>query len=95
MTLTEQGLIGMGFLLLFLGSLLRQVVFLKETKALLLGILIAFCVASLTDSILCYSPIGYLLIVFSALCFGELLEQQIKDNVVVQQQTKLSLQTVS
>lgn len=44
-------------------------------KPILLGLLVSFCVLSFSDTIFCYSTIGYLLILFSALCFGELIEQ--------------------
>lgn len=83
MTLSEQGIIGLVLLLTFLGSLFITSFKLKETKPILLGILLAFCVGSFSDTILCYSTAGYLLIVLSALCFGELIEKralvQVKD----------------
>lgn len=80
MTLAEQGLVGIAFLLLFLGSLFYAAFSLRENKGLLLGILMAFCISAFFDSILCYSTAGYLLIVFSALCFGEFIEQQRSDS---------------
>lgn len=78
MTLSEQGAIGFILLLIFLFSLYLSSLPLQENKPLLLGILVAFCIGSVTDTILCYSTAGYLLIVMSALCFGEVLEEMIK-----------------
>lgn len=75
MTLSEQGIIGELLLFLFLGTILLASFQLKEGRALLWGVLAAFCMGSFSDSILCYSTAGYLLIVISALCFGEFLEQ--------------------
>jgi len=75
--LSENGLIGFVLFLFFLGSLFLTSLQLKETKAIILGILISFCIGCLSDTLLCYSTVGYLLIVFSALCFGELLEMHI------------------
>ncbi|WP_298625007.1 O-antigen ligase [uncultured Legionella sp.] len=77
MTLSEQGLLGFVLLLVFLASLLITSFQLTETKPILLGILISFCIGSFSDTILCYSAVGYLLVVMSALCFGELLEKRI------------------
>lgn len=74
MTLVEQGLVGLGLLVLFLGSLLYATIQLKETRSLLLGLLTVFCISCFTDTLLCFSALGYLLILFSALCFGELIE---------------------
>jgi O-antigen ligase len=76
MTLSEQGIIGALFLLLFLGSLLFASFQLKESRAILWGVLVAFCIGAFTDSILCYSTAGYLLIIISASCLGEFIEQQ-------------------
>lgn len=75
--LAEQGLLGMVFLILFIGTLFFTALQLQETRPILLGILIAFCIGCISDTILCYSTIGYLLILLSALCFGELLEKRI------------------
>ncbi len=76
LTLAEQGLIGIVLLIVFLTTLLVTAFNLKETKPILLGILIAFVFGSLTDSILCYSPMGTLLILFSALSLGGLVERK-------------------
>lgn len=75
MTLSEQGLIGFFLLLFFLGSLFITSFKLTETRPILLGILTAFCIAALADTVLCYSIIGYLLVLMSALSFGELIEK--------------------
>lgn len=77
MTLSEQGLTGLALLLVFLASLLITSFQLTETRPIILGILISFCVGSFSDTILCYSTVGYLLVVMSALCFGELLEKRV------------------
>lgn len=76
LTLAEQGLIGITLLFLFLGTLFITFFKLKETKPILLGLLISFCFSSFTDTVFCYSTVGYLLIIFSALCFGELIEMR-------------------
>lgn len=74
LTLAEQGIIGAGFLILFLVSLFFAALQLTDNKPILLGVLIAFCTSSFFDSVLCYSTIGYLLIILSSLCFGEFIE---------------------
>ena len=82
-TLAEQGLVGFVLLFIFLGSLFIAAFRLKENRAFLVGFLVVFCFQALVDSILCYSPIGFLLVVTSALCFGEFIEQQaLKKNKV-------------
>lgn len=75
MTLAEHGIIGLALLGILLGSLFITALQLTETRPVLLGILISFCIGSLSDTILCYSTVGYLLVVMSALCFGELIEK--------------------
>jgi O-antigen ligase len=80
MTLSEQGIIGLSILVLFLGSLFFAAFQLKENGAMLLGVLIAFCLSAFSDSILCYSTAGYLLIVISALCFGEYIQRYAVEN---------------
>lgn len=76
LTLCEQGVIGLSLLLLFLSSLWITSFKLDETRPILLGILTAFCVGAFSDTILCYSIVGYLLVLMSALCFGELLQKK-------------------
>ena len=75
LTLAELGLIGIALFLFFIGTLFITAFKLKEMKPFLLGLLVSFCVLSFSDTIFCYSTIGYLLILFSALCFGELIEK--------------------
>jgi O-antigen ligase len=75
MTLAEQGLTGLMFLLFFFCSLFITSFRLSETRPILLGILLAFCIGSFSDTILCYSTAGYILLVMSALSFGELIQQ--------------------
>lgn len=79
MTLSEHGVIGLVLLFVFLGGLLISSFKLTETRPILLGILIAFCIGSVSDSILCYSTAGYLLVVMSAICFGELVEKHARN----------------
>ena len=81
MTLSEQGIIGLILLMIFLGSLFITSFQLTETKPIILGILISFCIGSFSDTILCYSTAGYLLVVMSALCFGELIEKRMIKSV--------------
>lgn len=74
--LAEQGLIGLVLFIAFLGALLVTTFQLKEMKPFLLGLLVSFCMLCFSDTVFCYSTIGYLLIFFSALCFGELIEKR-------------------
>lgn len=71
----EFGLLGLAALFYFFGNLFFFAFRLQETKPLMLGLMISFLLANLSDSLLLYSAIGYLFIVFSALCFGEFLEK--------------------
>lgn len=75
--LAEGGIIGIMLYFFFLSTLYGTTLKLKESKSILIGILIVFCILSLSDTIFCYSTLGYLLIIFSALCFGELLEKKV------------------
>ncbi len=86
--LAEQGIIGFMLLLFFFVNLFITALKLKETKPILLGFLCIFFIGCLSDSILCYSIAGYLLVLFSALSFGELIEvgeaqRPLKDRVLV------------
>ncbi len=81
MMLAEQGLIGFCLFIFFMITLFLTALKLKETRPILLGFLIVFFIGCLSDSILCFSAVGYLLIVFSALCFGELIEQKVRGTV--------------
>ncbi|TAL61605.1 MAG: O-antigen ligase domain-containing protein, partial [Legionella sp.] len=75
--LVEQGLVGMLLFCAFLGSL---VIFafkqLQETRPILLGFLLAFVVGCFTDTLFSYSVVGYLLVMITAVCFGEYHEQR-------------------
>lgn len=77
LTLVENGLIGIVLFVLFLASLLYMTIQLKESRPILLGMLVSFVMGSFSDSIFCYSTAGTLLIIFSALCFGEIIEKSI------------------
>ncbi|WP_412757705.1 O-antigen ligase family protein [Legionella bozemanae] len=74
--LAELGLIGIALFLFFIGTLFITALKLKEMKPFLLGMLVSFCLLCFSDTIFCYSAIGYLLILFSALCFGEAIEKE-------------------
>jgi len=82
MTLAEQGVVGFFLLVCFLGSLFLASFQLKETRPILLGFLVIFCVGCMADTIFCFSTAGYLLIVLSALCFGELLERRVSNEAM-------------
>lgn len=74
MILSEQGFVGLLFLVLFILSLFISSLQLAKTRPIILGLLIAFCIGSFTDTILCYSTLGFLLVIMGSLCFGELIE---------------------
>jgi O-antigen ligase len=80
LTLSEQGIIGLLFLLFFLWSLFITSFQLTETRPILLGILAAFSLSALADTILCYSAVGFILVVMSALSLGELVEKKALKN---------------
>lgn len=82
MILAEQGLIGLFLLGLFLASLLIAALKLTEAMPILLGIVVAFGMGSLSDTIFCYSTVGFLLILFSGLCLGELIARDKKPVVL-------------
>lgn len=74
LTLAEHGIIGFILLVIFIATLFITTFRLsKETRPIPLGILVAFCFGGFTDSILCFSSVGTLLIIFCALGFSELL----------------------
>ena len=81
LTLSEQGIIGFIFLFGFLGSLFWGSIKLSG-ESMILGLLIAFCFGAFSDSILFYSPLGFLLIFFSALNFGEIIEKYANERQV-------------
>lgn len=76
LALSENGLIGLGLMLIFLGSLVLAAFKLRETQAIFVGVLIAVSLGFLTDTLLSYSAMGYVFIAFSALCCGELVEKR-------------------
>jgi len=75
----ELGLLGLTTATIFFLSLIRAALRLDEMKPILLGMLLAFFIGNITDSLLFYSVIGYLFIVFTALCLGEKLVQHPAD----------------
>jgi O-antigen ligase len=76
MMLSEFGFVGLFLFLVFLASLLLAAFELKETRSIVLGIWVTFFISCFSDTLFCYSTVGYLLIVFCALCFSELLDQK-------------------
>ncbi len=71
---SEFGLLGLAVLFYFFTTLVISAFRLHEMKPVMLGILACFFLSNLSDSQLLHSDIGYLFIVFSALCLGELIE---------------------
>ena len=71
---SEFGLLGLLVLFYFFVSLLKTSFQLKDMRPVMLGLLVSFFIANLTDSLLLYSVIGYLFIAFSGLCLGEYIE---------------------
>ena len=82
MILSEQGLAGLICLLFFLAALVLTSFQLEATRPILLGMLVVFCIGAMTDTLLCFSTLGYLLLLMSALCSGELIEQQVNRAVL-------------
>ncbi len=74
-TLTEQGIIGLILLIGFMGCLFVSVWKLdnEETKHMLIGLLVSFMFGSISDTILCFSTAGSLLMIFCAIGFSEQL----------------------
>lgn len=91
MTLAEQGLIGLSLLLFFLVTLLITAFQLNETRPILIGMLMSFCIGSVSDTILCFSTAGYLLVVIGALCFGELIEKRMFKETMRSKSTSLGI----
>jgi len=71
---SEFGLLGIIALGYFYISLLLISFRLVEMKAILLAFLIPFFIANMTDCFLTNTGIGYLFVMFSALCLGEFIE---------------------
>ncbi|MFI4918789.1 MAG: O-antigen ligase family protein [Legionellales bacterium] len=68
----ENGLVGLLFLLYFFMTLFYTCRQLNEMRPLVIALLVSFVVASLIDSFLLLSSVGYLLIFFTAIGLGEL-----------------------
>lgn len=83
MILSDFGLIGFALFLTFLGSLFVTSFQLTETRPILLGILVGFSLICSTDTVLSFSPLGLLFIIFSALSLGELLERHCGSSVAL------------
>jgi O-antigen ligase len=66
----EFGVLGLGLLGLFFGSLLWASLKLGEMRGMSVAVLLVFLMGSLTDSLLLYSGTGYLFLLFTALCFA-------------------------
>lgn len=94
LTLSEQGIIGLLFLLFFLWSLFITSFQLTETRPILVGILAAFSSSALTDTILCYSTAGFMLVVMSALSLGELIEKRALKNTKENETSSLNSHSV-
>jgi O-antigen ligase len=75
-TASELGLLGIAMLVLFFGIMLKMSWALPTMKPILQAVILPFCVACFSDTLLLTSGIGYLLITFSALCLGEFVEQR-------------------
>ena len=73
---SEFGLLGIVGLCFFLATLLLMSFRLVEMKAVLLGLLISFFFANITDSFLTNTGIGYMFVMFCALCLGEFIENK-------------------
>lgn len=69
--LVEFGLLGIAVLCLFLYFLIREIIQLKDMRILATGLLVAFLVGNLTDSLFFYSTTGLFFITMMALCLGE------------------------
>lgn len=76
---SELGLIGIAGLCYFLMTLLLMSFHLNEMKAILLGLLMTFFFANITDSFLTNTGIGYMFVMFCALCFGEYIENNTQE----------------
>lgn len=71
---SETGLLGIAAFLYFLGAILLSTFRLKEMKPVMLGMIVCFSISNFFDSQLLHSNVGYLFIVFCALCLGERVE---------------------
>jgi len=80
---SEFGMVGLLALAYLFISLLIVGSKLIEMKPVLIGLLIPFFFANLTDSFLTNTGIGYLFIFFSALCLGEYVENKLNSRSVL------------
>lgn len=83
---SEFGLLGLIVLICFFISLVVIAFQLHEMKPIMLGILTCFFISNISDSQLLHSDIGYLFVVFSALCLGELFESRRTHTIKVRKQ---------
>ena len=72
----ELGLIGLGALAWLYSTLALAAFQLTEMRPVMLGMLVAFILGSITDALLLYSAVGYLFVVICALSLGEAIEQR-------------------
>lgn len=75
---SEFGVLGLAVLAVFFLALLILSFQLVDMKPVLLGLLIPFFFANITDSFLINTGIGYLFVVFCAMCLGEWIENNNK-----------------
>ena len=85
---SEFGILGLIALIYFFTSLMISAFGLHEMKPVMLGLLACFFISNISDSQLLHSDIGYLFIVFSALCLGELIENRQAQTVKLKEQQK-------
>ncbi len=72
----EYGVLGLVALLYFLISLWVAAFQLGEMRPVMIGMLVCFLISNLSESQLLHSNVGYLFIVFCALCLGEMVENK-------------------
>lgn len=70
-TASELGLLGLLGLILLFGFLIKISFTLQEMKPILQAVLLPFCIACFSDTMLLTSGIGYLFVTFTGLCLGE------------------------
>ncbi len=70
---SEFGILGLVVLFYFFIALITSALRMHEMKPVMLGMLACFLLSNLSDSQLLHSDMGYLFILVSALCLGELL----------------------
>lgn len=80
---SEFGMVGLLALAYLFISLLIVSSQLVEMKPVLIGLLVPFFFANLTDSFLTNTGIGYLFVLFSALCLGEYVENKFNSRSIL------------